>query len=105
MGELTLALLSGVISGALVAVFTAVFNRHYEKANSKDDAEAEERKKEAWLMRNLLFAIAKLAYACTMAIKRGAPNGEIEVGVAAYEEAMKSYRDFEREKMAEISGG
>lgn len=105
MGELTLALLSGVISGALVAVFTAVFNRHYEKANSKDDAEAEERKKEARLSLDLLFASLKLSYACAMAIKRGAPNGEIEVGVAAYEKAMESYRNFERDKMAEISGG
>jgi hypothetical protein len=34
-----------------------------------------------------------------MAIKRGTPNGEVEEGIEAYENALEQYRKFEREQI------
>lgn len=101
--QLIWALASGVISGVLVAVFTAIFNRKYSKAAQRSDEETENRKKQSKLNLNLTFAGTQLSYACAMAIKRGAPNGEIEEAVKAYNKAIKQYRDFERELVAEAT--
>lgn len=39
-------------------------------------------------------ANAKLSYALAMAIKRGSPNGEVEAGISAYNEAMQKQTQF-----------
>lgn len=39
-------------------------------------------------------ANAKLSYALAMAIKRGSPNGEVEAGISAYNEAMNKQTKF-----------
>lgn len=39
-------------------------------------------------------ANAKLSYALAMAIKRGSPNGEVEAGISAYNDAMNKQTKF-----------
>ena len=53
-------------------------------------------------MISLLVATAELSYAITMAIKRGSPNGEVEVAVKRYNKAMEKFREFEREQLYQI---
>ena len=80
----------------------AVWNR---KQNKKDavvsEKEANAKRKEA-LEISLLVATAELSYATTMAIKRGTPNGEVEVAVKRYNKAMEKFREFEREQLYDL---
>ena len=48
----------------------------------------------------LLVTTAKLSYATAMAMKRGHTNGEVEEAVKQYQEAMKDFKQFERELVA-----
>ena len=50
---------------------------------------------------SLLVASAKLSYALAMAVKRGAPNGEVEDGVEQYKEAMTAFKRLERKLVAQ----
>ena len=47
------------------------------------------------------MAAAKLSYARAMALKRGAPNGEVEEAVADYEAAKLAYYRFLNEQAAD----
>lgn len=94
--KLIWALLPGIITGIVLAIFTYKYN----KATQRQDAHEKAQRKERKLNLDLTFASAQLAYACAMAIKRGKPNGEIEEAVESYEKALISYRDFEREQIA-----
>ena len=78
----------------LVGVMLAVFNRRQAKRDKDVDRRAEARKQESLLSMKMLMASAKLSYAVAMAIKRGRPNGEVEEGVDAYEDARRDYLNF-----------
>lgn len=94
--QLIWALLPGIITGIVLAIFTYKYNKATQRQDEREKAQRKERK----LNLDLTFASAQLAYACAMAIKRGKPNGEIEEAVESYEKALILYRDFEREQIA-----
>lgn len=94
--KLIWALLPGITTGIVLAIFTYKYNKATQRQDEREKAQRKERK----LNLDLTFASAQLAYACAMAIKRGKPNGEIEEAVESYEKALISYRDFEREQIA-----
>lgn len=97
------AALPGVLSGLIVGVFMAYWNHQQRKRDELAELERAQRKRSEQVRISLLVASAKLSYAVAMAVKRGSPNGEIEQGVAQYQEAMKEFREFERELLAEKS--
>ena len=70
------------------------FNQSMHEREKNVDRRAELRRKESLLALKMQMANGKLTYAVAMAYKRGKPNGEVEDGIEAYEEAKKEYYDF-----------
>ena len=97
------ALFWAVLPSLIVAVVMAIWNarekKRYEEARERES----QRLKSESLRISLLLAAAKLSYATAMAIKRGHANGEVEVGVDAYKKAMRDFKEFERELVAEAA--
>lgn len=95
---MTEAIIYAILPSLFVGVVLAVFNR---RQKIRDEAHAEEikaKRKESELSLKLLFAVAKLSYAVAMAYKRGQPNGEVEEGIEAYEDAKRAYTNFLNEQ-------
>ena len=92
----------GIIPALIVGVMMAYFNKQQKKRDEKKLEAEEERRENEGLKLDLLLASAQLSYAVAMAIKRGAPNGEIEEGVKQYNKAIKKFREFEREQITKI---
>ena len=92
----------GLVSAVLPSIVVGVFMAYYNKSQNKKDKEREKideaRRKESLLALEMQMATAKLAYALAMAVKRGTPNGEVEEGVRAYEEANGKFLDFLNEQ-------
>lgn len=99
MPEWILAVLQTISTGLIVGILLALFNRKQNKVDSEAVKLEELRKKKDVLVVSLLVATAELSYAIAMAIKRGSPNGEVEVAVDRYNRAMKKFREFERESL------
>ena len=93
-------LLWAVTPSVIVGIFMAFWNNGQKKHNEKETEKELDRLKAQELQISLLVATAQLSYANAMAIKRGAPNGEIEEGLEQYQEAMNKFRTFEREQLA-----
>lgn len=98
MEQLLWASAPGVLTGIVLAVFSA---RQRRRDKSQQEVE-KARERESLLNINLTFATAQLSYAVAMAVKRGSPNGEVEEGVRAYEKALAEYREFEREQVSRL---
>ena len=102
MADWILLVLEAIVPGIIVGIVLAYWN---SKQNKKDsilsEKEKNARRKDA-LMLSLLVATAELAYATTMALKRGHVNGEVEVAEKRYNKAMEKFREFEREQLYEI---
>lgn len=94
-------LITALLPSLIVSLVMAYFNSRQKKREKAIDDRAEARKKENLLALDLQMATAKLAYAVAMAIKRGTPNGEVEEGIEAYEEAKKKYLHFLDEQAIE----
>lgn len=91
-----------IAPGIIVGIVLAVWNKKQNKrANAESEKEVNEKRKDS-LVISLLVATAELSYATTMAIKRGSPNGEVEVAVKRYNKAMDKFREFEREQLYTI---
>lgn len=97
MIEIILAAAPSIVCG----VAMAYFNRELKRRDGQAEAHSQARRKESLLSLEMQMATAKMAYAAAMAIKRGTPNGEVEEGVAAYEEARKKYLGFLNEQAAD----
>ncbi len=97
IGSFLLGLAPSVITG--IGVF--YWQRGQKRRDAEVDARASARKKEGLLALELQMATAKLAYAVAVAIKRGTPNGEVEDGVRAYDEARQKYLSFLNKQAAE----
>lgn len=98
MEQLLWASAPGILTGIVLAVFSA-----QQRRRDKSQQEVEKaRERESLLNINLTFATAQLSYAVAMAVKRGSPNGEVEEGVRAYEKALAEYREFEREQVSRL---
>ena len=79
----------------------AAFNRHQRKRDTAADKREEERKKGEIVRLDLLVATAELTRATAVAVKYGQTNGEMSEGLRKYNEAMESFREYERDKIAE----
>ncbi len=98
MFDWLLPIIEAIAPGVIVGIVLAVWNRRQSIADKK---ESNTEKRDS-LELSLLVATAELSYATTMAIKRGSPNGEVEVAVKRYDKAMEKFRDFEREQLNHI---
>lgn len=78
----------------------AIWNRRQKARDERAEQKDKERVQSELLRISLLVASAQLSYAVAMAVKRGKPNGEIEIGVKQYEKSMDEFRKFEREQIA-----
>lgn len=94
MNEILVRILWAVLPSIFCALVMLYFNRKIAKRDAEIERRAELRKKESLLQLKMEFAIGKLSYAVAMAIKRGEPNGEVEEGVKAYNEAISEYNKF-----------
>lgn len=87
----------------IVQIFVTVYitNRLNKKLSERDEKQAkiEEARLEYELtVLDVVNASAKLSYALAMAIKRGSPNGEVEAGIEAYNNAMQKEEKFLKEQ-------
>lgn len=86
----------------LPAIITGLVLYYWQRQQKKRDAEAHEiakaRQRESLLTMQLIQATAKLSFAVATAIKRGYPNGEVEDGITAFNEANEAYETFLREQ-------
>lgn len=88
------ALIYAALPSLVVGVIMACFNRRQRMRDEERRKYLEIKRSETLLSMKLLMAAAKLSYAVAMAHKRGEPNGEIEEGIEAYEEAKYEYLEF-----------
>lgn len=90
---------------AAIAIATGYILWRIQRSQDKRERGEEERenalKKRDLLSLEMQMASAKLSYAVAMAVKRGSPNGEIEEGIKAYEDAERKYMTFLNEQAAE----
>ena len=105
MPEIVSRLLWACVPSLIVGVTMAQWNKQQKKRDDERRENEKERIKSEKLRISLLLATAQMSYAVAMAIKRGAPNGEIEAGIDQYENAMQKFREFEREQIAKNSAG
>jgi hypothetical protein len=84
----------------LVGIVMLYIGHRQEKNNKVAVEQATARRQDNILLLQLVMASAKLSYACAIALKRGVANGEVEEGVAAYNEASKKYDCFLRDTAA-----
>lgn len=103
MPEIISRLLWACAPGIIVGVIMALWNKQQKGREDERRTAERERIKSETLRISLLLSTAQLSYAVAMAIKRGSPNGEIEVGIEQYDKAMKKFREFEREQIAKNS--
>lgn len=102
MSALLFQFIEAIIPGLIVGLVMAIWNRKQSKKFKAMDEQEENTKTKDGLLISLLVATAELSYATTMAIKRGSPNGEVEVAVKRYNKAMEKFRDFERKQLYNI---
>ena len=105
MPQVVNQLLWACAPGIIVGIIMARWNKQQKGREDERKTAEKERIKSEKLRISLLMATAQLSYAVAMAIKRGAPNGEIEAGIDQYENAMQKFREFEREQIAKNSAG
>lgn len=91
-----------VVPSILVSVVMGYWNSRQKKKDREENEREKARLKSERLRISLLLAAAQLSYACAMAMKRGTPNGEIEVGVDTYNRALEEFRQFEREQVVSL---
>lgn len=97
--EIFFALLPSLI----VSIGMAVFNRKVSKQDKYADSLAGARQESDKILLDLVLAIAQLSFAVAMAIKRGAPNGEIEEGIKQYNKSLGNFREFERRQVSRLN--
>ena len=89
-----------VVPSIFVGIVMAYWNGRQKKRDQEQLQREKDRIKSEKLRISLLVSTAQLSYAVAMAWKRGKPNGEVEVGVEAYNRAMDEFREYERELIA-----
>ena len=85
-----LAIIQSILAGLITYVLKAYIAKKDEKEQSREAARLKREK----LLLQATIANSELAYAVVAAIKRGTPNGEIEIAEKAYHEAMGEYKEF-----------
>ena len=93
-------IVQAALPSLLVSVLMTVFSpRQHRREAALREREAERLEAEN-VQVSLLVASAKLSYALAVAVKRGAPNGEVEDGVEQYREAMRAFKRLARKLVA-----
>lgn len=87
-----------VIQLVATLVITHFVNKKLKERDDKQDRKEKARVNYESVSLEVNLASAKLSYALAMAWKRGEPNGEVEAGVAAYNEAMQKLQIFLRDQ-------
>ena len=100
MTEVT-AFLLGLLPSVITGAVAFYIQRAQKRRDTRLEERANNRKQESLLNLEVTMAAAKLSYACAMALKRGAPNGEVEEAVEDYEKAKAAYYHFLNEPAAE----
>ena len=100
--EWVIGIVTAIIPSLLVGIVLAVWNYKQEKKVKADEAREHAARRKDSLVISLLVATAELSYAQVMALKRGSPNGEVEVALARYNKAMEKFREFEREQLGYV---
>lgn len=93
-------IVQAALPSLLVSVVMGVFSRRQRKREAALREREAERLEAENVQVSLLVASAKLSYALAVAVKRGAPNGEVEDGVEQYREAMRAFKRLERKLVA-----
>lgn len=96
----------GLLTGAAVFVIqliATIIITHFVNKKLKERDDRQDKKEKARVdyenvSLEVNLASAKLSYALAMAIKRGSPNGEVEAGITAYNEAMQKLQTFLRDQ-------
>lgn len=96
----------GLLTGAAVfviqlvatLVITHLVNKKLKERDDKQDKKEKARVNYENVSLEVNIASAKLSYALAMAWKRGQPNGEVEAGITAYNEAMQKLQTFLRDQ-------
>lgn len=88
------ALIYAALPSLVVGIIMACFNRRQRRHDRKRAQEIEMKRRETLLSIQFMKANAELSYAVAMAIKRGAPNGEIDEAIKTYEKAKYEYLEF-----------
>ena len=102
MPEWVIWFIKAILPSLLVGSVLAFWNRKQDRHNAVQNEKEKNMKRKDALEIALLVATADLSYATTMAIKRGSPNGEVEVAVQRYNTAMEKFREFEREQLYNV---
>ena len=90
-----------ILPALLVAYITHRYTKKQEKRD-KETAEAEtKRRLNERIQVSLLVATAKLTYAAAMSIKRGKAVDELDEKIDDYTKAIKDFRNFERDLVAD----
>ena len=92
-----------ILPSLIVSVVMTMFNHRTNKRDKYVDELSATKIENDRLQLNLTIATAKLSYALAMAIKRGAPNGEIEEGVGEYKKCMEQFQEFERMQVSKLN--
>lgn len=99
VADIILALLPSLCVSIIMAIYNYLQAKRYKDAQARESLRAEGES----LQVSLLVSTAKLSYAVAMAVKRGAANGEVEDGIAQYQEAMREFKKFERKLVADTN--
>lgn len=75
-------------------VITHVLKKNLDERDRKQAEKEQARVEYENVVLDVTNANAKLSYALAMAIKRGSPNGEVEAGISAYNDAMNKQTKF-----------
>ena len=94
-------LISAILPSLCVSVIMMIFNRKQAKRDAEIKADESLQKVSNQVQLSLLLATAKLSYAVAVAMKNGAPNGEVEEGIEKYKESMDRFKEFERQLIVE----
>lgn len=97
--EILIEIIKAAAPGIIVGIVMYYWNRKQNKKSAELDEQEQFTKRKDVVVVALLVATAELSYAVTMAIKRGSPNGEVEIAVDRYNRAMRKFRDLEREHL------
>lgn len=89
----SLAILA-IVQSVLAGLMTHILKTHIVKKDEREQSREAARLKRDKLLLQATIANSELAYAVVAAIKRGTPNGEIEIAEKAYHEAMGEYKEF-----------
>lgn len=97
-----IGIVTAIIPSLLVGIVLAVWNHKQNQKVKADETKEHAARRKDSLVISLLVATAELSYAQVMALKRGSPNGEVEVALARYNKAMEKFREFEREQLGYV---